>query len=675
MKQIFTFALTLCLFASFAQSNTLGANGKIPRQIFSKMKPDPQSLAVSKQRLPKYAAGNRAQNLSFYIDHGVLDQEYAANVTFGDYYEDVIIQINRRPPLDSVDIFKWAFTWYPRIIDFVNNTTWPFNEYPANQIQMAIDTVFLNLGHIRNSTQSDTIQISVWDLEDMQTINIADSACTGTLYGRITTIVDSSITGAGSQPGQVNVGVFPFVPTAPIIIPQGKRFIVQVDFFGPANDQFYLLVGRRNDCGNATCGASKPYVEDTYNASIDSFNSLAGIRYVDGTNDGVYPSTLFYNDCNGNQAQDTDPALCERLYLQDLAIYPNIAAVIPNFYADATASTSAGCPGATVTLTANAGGTNNPNYSYDWSTSSGNLTSTNGQTVDLVMGSSDATVIVTVTDANNGNQTVTDTIIIQSRGIGISFTSANPLSINCGATGQLITQLSGSQTGKSYAWSTGATGTNVATQTVNAPGTYTVTVTNSFGCSATASAVVTYPSVSNTPNFTFTTPVCVGTPVTFTNTSSSTNGWNCQWDVLGNNTTFALGVNGVGTYTYTNPGQFTVDMTTDSAGCSFVSSGQVVNVLPAALCNSVGEVDFSNNINLLPNPTNGNVTVTVNGVEKNISIRVFNVIGAEVKNYNANDVASTFNKTFDFSSLANGTYLVKIQTGTKTAVKRLTISK
>lgn len=676
MKQIFTFVLTLCLFAAYSQSN-LGSNGKIAHQMFSNKTPDQQSLAIFKNRLPKYAPDSRAQNLNFYIDHGVLDQEYAANVTFGDYYEDAIIQINRRPPLDSQGIYKWAFTWYPRIIDMVNNSTWPFTEYPANQIQMTIDTVFLGLGHIRNSTSNDTIQVSVWDLDAMQTINFADSACTGVLYGRITTVLDSSLTGAGTQPGTINVVTYPFVPAAPIVIPQGKRFIIQVDFFGPNNDEFYLITGRRNDCGNATCGASKPYIEDTYNASVDSFNSLAGIRYVDVTtpaNSGIYPSTLFFNDCNNNQQQDTDPAYCERLFLQDLAIYPNIAAVIPNFYADLTASATAACPSENITLTAAAGGSSNPNYTYSWTTTGGNLSSLSDPSVTLTTGNTTDTVIVVVTDGNN--QTTSDTIIIASRAIGIVFTSANPLSINCGATGSITTQLSGNTTGRIYTWSTGVTpGPNIPAQTVNAPGTYTVTITNSFGCSATASTQVVYPSVTNTASFTYSTPVCVGTPVTFTNTSTSTNNWGAQWDVLGNGTTFALGVNGIGTYTYTNPGQFSVDMTTDSAGCTFVSAVQVINVLPAASCTGIESADFSNGINMLPNPTNGNVSITVNGVEKNLSIRVYNVIGAEVKNFNANDVASSFTKNFDFSGLSNGTYLVKIQTGTKVAVKRLIISK
>ena len=89
----------------------------------------------------------------------------------------------------------------------------------------------------------------------------------------------------------------------------------------------------------------------------------------------------------------------------------------------------------------------------------------------------------------------------------------------------------------------------------------------------------------------------------------------------------------------------------------------------SACLTGIEDITFENAINMLPNPTNGNVNITVNGVEKNISIKVYNVIGSEVKTFNANDVSSTFNKTFDFSDLANGTYLVKIQSASRTAVK------
>ncbi len=77
----------------------------------------------------------------------------------------------------------------------------------------------------------------------------------------------------------------------------------------------------------------------------------------------------------------------------------------------------------------------------------------------------------------------------------------------------------------------------------------------------------------------------------------------------------------------------------------------------------------------MPNPTNGYVNMVINGVQGNLSIRVYNILGSEVHNYSATELPSTFNKSFDFSNLANGTYLVKIQSGEQTAVKRLVISK
>jgi len=168
--------------------------------------------------------------------------------------------------------------------------------------------------------------------------------------------------------------------------------------------------------------------------------------------------------------------------------------------------------------------------------------------------------------------------------------------------------------------------------------------------------------------------LCQGQPLTFTNTTTQQNGWTPQWTFGDGNLGFSVN----GTNTYATPGVYTVSLQEDSAGCIFKSPNVNITVLAASnqLCLSgIEDVTFASAINMLPNPTNGNLSITVNGVEKNISIRVYNVIGSEVKAYNANDVASTFTRTFDYSDLPGGTYLVKIQTADKTAVKRLTVSK
>jgi PKD repeat protein len=247
----------------------------------------------------------------------------------------------------------------------------------------------------------------------------------------------------------------------------------------------------------------------------------------------------------------------------------------------------------------------------------------------------------------------------------------------CGGALLISTTTSGVQTGPLvYAWSGGAGITSSIT--VHQPGNYTVTVTNSKACSASANANVTYSNgATNTPSFTPPSIICVGRVATFINTSTYINGWNSTWD-MGDGSGLVTTTNASHTYTIT--GLRYVVLTMDSAGCSVSTPATAhgVTVLSAtnSLClTTAEEVTFSNSIGMFPNPTNGNVNISVVGVEKNISIKVYNILGSEVQSFTSNDVSSSFNRNFDFSEFAGGTYLIKIQSGDKIAVKKLTINK
>ena len=116
----------------------------------------------------------------------------------------------------------------------------------------------------------------------------------------------------------------------------------------------------------------------------------------------------------------------------------------------------------------------------------------------------------------------------------------------------------------------------------------------------------------------------------------------------------------------------------DSANCAFQAPIQtvIVNNSQENVClAAIEDISFSNSISLLPNPSNGNVNIIINGIQGNLHILVYNILGSEVYNYQANDLQASFNKSFDFGNLANGTYLVKIQSGDQTAIKRLVITK
>ena len=110
-----------------------------------------------------------------------------------------------------------------------------------------------------------------------------------------------------------------------------------------------------------------------------------------------------------------------------------------------------------------------------------------------------------------------------------------------------------------YQWSNGAT-TNAIT--VNTPGTYSVTATNSNGCTATASAtfsIVAPPSVSIGPNQT----VCVGANALFTATPGFTS---YLWS--NGATTNAITVTTPGTYSVT---------ATDANGCTATANASLSN--------------------------------------------------------------------------------------------------
>jgi len=99
---------------------------------------------------------------------------------------------------------------------------------------------------------------------------------------------------------------------------------------------------------------------------------------------------------------------------------------------------------------------------------------------------------VTVTDNNcpaNGSQTATYSIVVSN--VNATVTSTNSLCSNPG-TGTATVVASAGTGPYSYVWTPG--GSTASTRSNLTPGTYTATVTDAFGCSATASATVSAPA-------------------------------------------------------------------------------------------------------------------------------------------------------------------------------------
>ena len=234
--------------------------------------------------------------------------------------------------------------------------------------------------------------------------------------------------------------------------------------------------------------------------------------------------------------------------------------------ATVSATTDVSCNGGSNgTATATAGGGNGP-YNYVW-TPGGN---TNAYSTGLSAGS----YIMTVTDANGCTATASGII---TEPTVLAVTVSGQQLICQGTPGSFTANASGGTAPYAYAWSSGAT-TSIATVIPATPQTYTVTVTDANGCTATREISINFgPPLSVTTNGTAS--VCSGAAATIcANASGGTGGDSYLWQP-GNATTPCITVNPASTSTYTV-------IVTDNCGATATTSSTVhVNPFPT--------VDFS----------------------------------------------------------------------------------
>lgn len=234
-----------------------------------------------------------------------------------------------------------------------------------------------------------------------------------------------------------------------------------------------------------------------------------------------------------------------------------------------------------ISATAGAsGGTSG--YSYLWS---------NGQNTQTSTGLSAGTYTVTVTDANNCNQTASADVTSNPTNITASATVAD-VSCNGANDGLAAASASGGISPYNYLWSNGQ---GTASATGLSAGTYYFTVTDANGCSGSGSAAISEPSLLTGPA---------------SSTNVSCNGGS-------NGTASATASGGISPYTYLwSTGAGTPNITslpsgtysisiTDNNGCTSVSS-TVVSEPPALTLVSTSNPETCG-------MNNGTGTVNANG--------------------------------------------------------------
>jgi uncharacterized repeat protein (TIGR01451 family) len=201
------------------------------------------------------------------------------------------------------------------------------------------------------------------------------------------------------------------------------------------------------------------------------------------------------------------------------------------------------CSGGSVTLTAS------PASSYLWSTN---------ETTQSITVTTSGSYSVQVT--NNGcTATSAPTSVSVTSAATPTITPSGPTTFCNGGSVTLT-----SSPAASYAWSNGATTQSI---TVNASGTFSVTVTNGSGCTATSAPTSVNANSGTVPTITASGPTafCDGGSITLTSSAAASYAWS------NGATTQSITVSASGTFTVT---------TVDGGGCSATSAPLTVTEHP-----------------------------------------------------------------------------------------------
>ncbi len=451
----------------------------------------------------------------------------------------------------------------------------------------------------------------------------------------------------------------------------------------------------------------------TQNATILS-TSTATFKWTAPASGNVY----VYGDGNGVDGDGGTGG--DKAVLYTLTLTPATTGTPP--VAAFTASTT-DCAGHAITMTDNS--TNTPT-SWSWTMTGGSPASSASQSPSVTYSTAGTyTVTLVASNSSGASSPVSHTITVNANPVVPTITpSMNTLS-------------SSSTTGNQwYLNGTAINGATNQTYTATSGGSYTVVVTNSFGCSNTSAA--TNITTSNPPvaNFTASTTDCAGQAIPLTDNSSNTpTSW--SWTMTGGSP--ASSSTQSPSVTYSTAGTYTVTLvaTNSSGSSSPVSHTITVNANPAVptitvggntltsssttgnqwylnnaliggatnqtytatanglytvvVSNSFGckatstatnltttgisSVADNNIFTVFPNPSNGILNINFAGLSEHIIIEVINNLGQVVYTEKINDCTGDCHKTIDISSLGKGIYLLKIVANENIQTKKILLNK
>jgi PKD repeat protein len=249
-----------------------------------------------------------------------------------------------------------------------------------------------------------------------------------------------------------------------------------------------------------------------------------------------------------------------------------------------TTTINANCFGGTGTATATSTGGTSP-YIYSWAPSGGTAATTTAITA--------GTYTVTVSDANACTISATAIITQPAASLAATTTATNT---NCyGGTGIITANPSGGTTPYTYSWS--PSGGTAATTTALAAGTYTVTLTDSKGCTTSVTASIFQPAAALAVSTTNTNANCYGDNSTASaNSSGGTSPYSFSWSPTGGTAATTIAI---------PAGTYTVNVK-DFNGCTKTATVTITQPPILAATNTITNVSCNGG-------NNGSASATVTG--------------------------------------------------------------
>ncbi|GAP69379.1 protein containing PKD repeat [Bacteroidales bacterium 6E] len=271
---------------------------------------------------------------------------------------------------------------------------------------------------------------------------------------------------------------------------------------------------------------------------------------------------------------------------------------------------------------------------YSWNPTSG----LNDPSIANPVATPTATTTYTLTVTDSENQTGTGTITITVNPLPtVSIAGSNQV---CSASAITLTANANTSSGTitSYQWQ--LNGTNISgatsnTYSANQAGNYTVTVSNSHGCSTTSAQHTLTVNPLPTVNIAGAIQVCSGSAITLTANANTSSGTitSYQWQLNGTNISGATS----NTYSANQSGNYTVTVT-NSHGCSTTSAQHTLTVNPLPTVNIAGanQVCSGSAITLTANANTSSGTITSYQWQLNGA----NISGATSNTYSANQAGN-----------------------------------